>query len=400
MARSRPLLLCLLALAPACLVTVDPFPGSDGGAQVRDGALATADGSAVRTDGAVPAGADGSTAGTDAAQPPGPDAALPPDAAADPCASVACGANAHCDPSPPRCVCSPGFVQDAGGACVPVDPGDPSLHTEQQVCDAYRQGIVRATGTVFTPGAAQCDPGTLSREGLDEAVRRLNMFRYFVGLGPVTDNQSDDDADQACSVICAWNPAGSQAHNPATTATCYTALGAGGAGSSNIAWGCSNPGDCMDQWINDWGNETTYGHRRWMLYPPLDPIGYGLYIGGNNYGACSCLRVFNWGNTGRRPSWYAFPPPGFVPDAYASYVWTLHGAVPGGTTAEVTRVSDGAALAVGVTWLTGSYGDPAISIDRTGWSPAAGETYHVKIVGGTAPNLVTIEYDVKPVSCP
>ena len=93
----------------------------------------------------------------------------------------------------------------------------------------------------------------------------------------------------------------------------------------------------------------------------------------------------------------AFPSPGYFPAAYASYIWTVHGAVPGGAVAEVTRLSDGQKLATEVLWLQGSYGfDSAISLVRQGWSAAAGETYHVKISGTGS----TIEYDVKPVDCP
>jgi hypothetical protein len=291
---------------------------------------------------------------------------------------------------PPHCVCSPGFVSD-GGACEPGDPGDPALRTKEQICDAYAKGQQPATPPVFTAGAAQCDPGTLSRSGIDEAVGRLNMHRWFVGLGPVTDGDSDNQAAQACAVISAWNPAGMQAHNPPPTSTCYTALGAQGAGSSNIAWGCGSPGACIDQWMADGGNDSTMGHRRWFLYPPL------YYEGGNNYGSASCGRVFQWGGTGPRPAWYAYPSPGFFPMAYASWPWTLHGAIPQTPVLEVTRVSDGQKLDVTPTPLNSGYADEAITIARNGWSPAADETYHVKVSGASG---TPVEYDVKPVNCP
>jgi len=399
------------ALLSACSVNIDPLPdpSADGGTPAgSDGSIVVVGdtGTSPGLDAGSGSRDTGGTASPDTGTSPGLDAAAPagPDAATDPCASLTCGSNAHCDPSPtPHCACSAGFTDDGSGGCTPVDPGDPSLHTQQQVCDAYKAGIVSATGTVFTPGATECDKGTLSREGIDEAVRRLNMHRYFIGVGPLTDDPSPgggNDAAQACAVISAWNPAGPTAHYPDPSAKCYSSLGAGGAGSSNIAWGCGTPGGAIDQWIDDWGNETTMGHRRWFLRPSYQPMGIGLYVGGNNYGSAACATVFSGGNTGRSPAWWAYPGPGFFPVAYANYTWTVHGQFPSAATAEVTRVSDGSKLAVSVVFLQGSYGnDTAISLQRQGWSAAAGETYHVKLTGG-ASGTDTLEYDVKPVDCP
>lgn len=317
--------------------------------------------------------------------------------AADPCAAVSCGAGSRCVAPPAHCECSPGFVADAG-ACLPGDPGVPALRSQDQVCAKYHLGVLTRTGDGFTVTAATCDQGVLSRDAIDDALTRLNLHRWLAGLGPAGDDASADDAAQKCALVSAWNPAGPSAHFPQPGATCYTPGGASGAGSSNLAWGCGTAADAIDQWMIDSGNDTTFGHRRWLLSPPLGPVGIGLYRGGNNYGSASCLGVLGSSGGGPDPGVIAYPPPGFVPLELAQWTWTVQGALPGGTLgATVTRASDGAAQDVTLAPLQGSYGySSALSLTRNGWSPAAGETYHVTITGTGAP----LTYDVKPVHCP
>lgn len=317
----------------------------------------------------------------------------------DPCAAVRCGPNSVCTPNPVRCECNPGFVSD-GGTCLPGDPGVPALRSPAQVCAAYAEGYrSRVTGMDFVPGAGMCDVGALTRPAIDDALARLNFHRWLAGLGPVRDEPTQNAAAQACSVISAWNPAGPAAHFPPATATCYSPTGAGGAGSSNIAWGSANAADAIDQWMIDWGNDTTFGHRRWFLYPFLDDVGIGFYRGGNNYGSASCSAVFGGGNSGPNPAWFSFPPAGFSPESVTRWTWSVHGDIPQSMpTATVTRLSDNAALPVRVDVMQGSYGRlAAVTLVRMGWDPAAGQSYHVVLEGASGPRR---EWDVKPVSCP
>lgn len=330
-----------------------------------------------------------------------PDAGSPDAGPTDPCAGFTCPANGHCVASPAvHCECNPGFTS-SGPTCVPVNPGDPASRSEAEVCAAWTSGhATTASGDGFTKTSATCDPGVLSRAAIDDALGRLNMHRWLAGLGPVTDDSGDDRAAQECALISAWNPAGQGAHSPPPSATCYTATGAAGAGSSNIAWGCGGADDAIDQWLVDNGNETHFGHRRWLLNPPLNPVGIGYYRGGNNYGSASCIRVFSSGGTGPRPAVVAYPPPGFVPLQVAQWPWTIQGNVPQqNVVATVTRVSDGAALAVTAHVLAGSYGfSSGLYLQRDGWSPVAGQTYHVILTGTGVTTAIT--YDVKPVNCP
>lgn len=325
------------------------------------------------------------------------DGGLLPDGGMDPCASVTCPSAAHCIPETMQCMCNPGFMPD-GPNCVPVMPGNPGDRDQAEVCTAWAAANTRRSpDDGFSVSSTMCDPGALSRDALDDALARLNFFRWFVGLSPTSDATSDNELAQACSVVSAWNPAGPAAHTPPSSAQCYTADGATGAGSSNIAWGAADAAAAIDLWMIDFGNETTFGHRRWLLNPPLSPVGIGHYRGGNNTSA-SCIRIFGGSGSGPTPNWLAFPAPGFVPMQLAQWHWTVHGNVPlNGTTATVVRQSDSMAMPIRFSVLSGSYGQAAAAIIRDGWNPQPGETYRVTVTGTGGAGTIT--YDVKPVTC-
>ncbi len=320
---------------------------------------------------------------------------------ADPCASVQCGANQHCDPSSLQCVCNPGFVSN-GSSCDAAQPGDPSTHTQQDVCDHWSQGHQLLDPSPWSSSSSdECDPGTLTRDGIDDTLARIAMFRWMVGLGPVSDDAGLDEMDRWCAVLSSWNPpSGSyNPHSPDPSRKCYTTEGASGAGQSNIAWGPGNPAQAIDQFIQDSGNETTMGHRRWLFNPPLGPVGVGYYAGGGAYGDAECLAVFGSSGSGPWPSWIAFPPPGYFPVEIGAWMWTFHSNSSVANAAmTVTRQSDAQPLAMQKFSLVQGYGSyDTIGFRPQGWSPAAGETYLVAVDGvGSG----TITYELKPVNCP
>ncbi len=319
--------------------------------------------------------------------------------APDPCANVQCDANEYCHPTTVTCVCSPGFVS-TGNGCEPSLPGDPALHTEQEVCEQWSQGHTLLDPSPWTAGTTECDPGTLSRDGIDDTLVRINMFRWLVGLGPVTDSASLNEMNRWCAVLASWNPPGvvPNPHSPPTTAKCYTPEGASGTGSSNLAWGSGHPAHAIDQYIQDNGNFSTFGHRRWIFNPPLGPVGIGYYAGGGQYGNAQCLAVFGSSGGGPYPDWIAFPPPGYAPMSIMGWVWTFHHKQSvSASEMTVVRQSDAAELPMEKMPLSGGYGSYSTMAFRpSGWSPAAGETYLVTVEGvGSGP----ITYELKPTSC-
>ncbi len=309
-----------------------------------------------------------------------------------------CAANEHCDGATGMCVCDPGFT-DNGGGCVAADPGDPTNHTAAEVCQRWQDDHVLTDNDPFSSSGAQCDSGTLSQGGLDDTLVRLNLFRWLSGLGPTFDDPALNAMNQKCANLESWWDWSlpNSPHDPPPGVTCYSADGDSGAGQSNIAWG-NGPAQSIDQFMEDSGNETTMGHRRWIVNPPLGPVGIGYWEGGGMYGSAECLAVFGSSGTGPNPPWVAVPNQGFTPLTIAQWTWTFHGPDSGIPTASVTmlRVDDNTPLAVNVLQLSQGYGQNTISWLPMGWQAQAGMTYRVTI-GNLAGGDVT--YDVKPIDC-
>jgi predicted small secreted protein len=315
----------------------------------------------------------------------------------EPCAT-ACGANEHCDGQTGTCVCDPGFV-DQGGACAAVDPGDPSLRTADEVCNRWASDhVITEPDPLITTGA-DCDSGTLKQGALDDTLVRINLFRWLSGLGPTSDDPALNAIDQKCANLESWWDFSlpQSPHAPPTTVKCYTAEGAQGAGMSNIAWG-NGPADSIDQYVEDSGNETTMGHRRWIVNPPLGPVGIGYWEGGGMYGSAQCLAVFGSSGQGPNPAWVAVPNQGFTPLTVASWTWTFSSDIAGVPTADiaVVRVDDNTSLPVNVIELQQGFAQGAISWEPMGWTVEANKTYRVTVSGLTSGDVT---YDVKPVAC-
>jgi hypothetical protein len=313
----------------------------------------------------------------------------------------ACGANQSCETQTLTCQCIPGFTMQ-GGQCVAVPPGDPSTHTQSDVCTHWTQGHAISTPSPLTASGQQCDPGTLKQGAITDTLARINMFRWLVGLGPVVDDASIDQNEQACANLEAWWDFSSpdSPHSPPSTSMCYTAAGGSAAGQSNIAWGSGHPAQSIDQYIQDTGsgNMTLLGHRRWVLNPPLDPIGIGYWETGGMYGNASCLYVFGGSGSGPNPPWNSIPPAGFTPIELTQYAWSFEGSVGGiaGATVTVLRVDDNTMMPVTMQALASGYGQDATSWYPSGWTAEAGKTYRVTVSGVTGGPIV---YDVKPVTC-
>ncbi len=360
--------------------------GQGGGAQQTTSSASTS-----TTSGPGTTSASGSTSSSTSA-------ATTSTSSGGPTCSPPCGAHQFCEAATKSCVCDPGYV-DQGGACNPAPAGDPTTHTQQDVCDHWKNGHVLTETNPLTATGADCDPGALTQAALTDTLVRLNMFRWLAGLGPTSDDPTLNAKAQKCANLESWWPwTGGNPHSPPSTSKCYTPDGASAAGQSNIAWGSGNPPNAIDQWFQDSGNETTLGHRRWLLNPPLDPIGMGYWQTGGKYGNAACIMVFGGSGTGANPPWTAFPPPGFAPDTITKWTWSFHGSLGGISNAGVTmlRVDDNTPLPVTVLPLQQGFAQSATSWTPKGWTPEAGKTYRVTISGLSGGDVT---YDVKPVIC-
>jgi hypothetical protein len=345
---------------------------------------------------------DGSMVAMDARADTGVDTGVRVDTGVGPRCEPACGANAYCAAT--GCQCAPGFER-MGSVCVAgSNATDPATHTEAEVCRRWREGHVENAAVKYTPGPTMCDPGSMPRDAVDDALVRINMFRWMVGLGPVSDQDGANATAQSCAVLesrAGWpGPGNPDPHHPAMSVACYSPQGAAGAGSSNISWGTGSAADAIDNFMIDNGNESTLGHRRWIMNPPLGPVGVGFYSD------AMCLGVFGMSGGGAALDFHAYPPPGPIPDAIANGYWSFtgHRASPTSmTTVTMTRVPDGATATLRRLNLAGGYGGGT----TIGWrveSPrlSAGETWRVSLsnvrnaMGVEAP----LEYTVRVASCP
>lgn len=309
-----------------------------------------------------------------------------------------CGYGFYCDPAGKVCKCLFGFVQN-GTQCAPVLPGDPKNHSEAEVCAQWNNGNAITDPNPWTAGPTECDPGTTSRYGINDAVARINMYRWLVGLGPAVDDEAHNETNRWCAVVASWNPPGAvpNPHSPPATAKCYTPAGASGAGSSNLSWGVG-VAEAITQFIIDNGNFTTFGHRRWILSAGTGVTGIGHYAGGGQYGRATCQYSFGGGTTYPAPDWVSLPPPGFAPVAVVNYVWTFHHkSSVGSATIKVTNTATSSDMPMKTLPLSGGYGSySTIGFQQQGWTAKAGDVFDVTVDGITGG---PISYQVKAAAC-
>ncbi len=165
------------------------------------------------------------------------------------------------------------------------------------------------------------DAGTLGPGYLAAIVARVNAYRWMAGLpGGITLDPTENDEAQQAALMMAAN--GQLNHDPPPTWIDYTAEGANAAGHSNLAQvnGLPSGTNSIDLFMSDLGdNNTSVGHRRWVLYPPTQTMGVGdipaattaLYVIQPDDPPAPSVTVVAW------------PPAGFVPDALIPDRWSL-----------------------------------------------------------------------------
>ncbi len=278
-----------LLLLPIGLVGCEAVISSDGVTPiVFDGGRV--DGGASLDEGLSGPDPDATPLTLDAGSAPEPDAGTPlvPDAAPAPVPDAA--------PAP---------VPDAAP---PPDPGDPNARTGAQVCAHWRAQHLRTDGPDYLADDPNdpCDHGTVPDAAQQNGIRRTNLYRWLAGLEPVGLEPRLLAQQQACAAV--QMGMGGLNHHPPQNAACYTAEGAAGAGSSNLAAG-AGLAHTVDLYVGDNG-VASLGHRRWVLNPGAQVTTFG------HKGRFGCMYSFSQG----RPvevDFVGWPPPGPVPVAAA-----------------------------------------------------------------------------------
>ncbi len=267
---------------------------------------------------------------------------------------------------------------DDGGA------DDAAPDVPMTACDRWRDQYPERSAWVWRAGATQCDVGEIDPVAIDDAVRRVNLYRSLVGLPGIVGNAEFSRKAQHCAVLMAAMR--TLDHAPPPTATCYTPEAAEAAGSSNLAMGTGSPAQAVDLFIED-GGVRSLGHRRWILYPRYSQGGFGHAHG------YQCQWVFGWG-VDPGVGFVAYPGPGEFPIQALRGAWSLSAEASfDGATVEVTRVADGVAVPVSGTWLPDpGFGQPTIAWYVPGAGPGA---YRVRVAGGSR----TFDYSTTLVDC-
>ena len=194
----------------------------------------------------------------------------------------------------------------------------------------------KAVPANWTGNTAGCNAGVTDDAYAIATIGNANFYRNLAGLADVsriTDATVVARARQAALMMAAN---GQLNHTPPASWNCYTANGAAGAGGSNLSlgWG-TGPGSgaatasmsagagAIDGYMNEEGNGTTLGHRRWILNQAQVGFATGdiADLTDGNYSS-NALRVFAASGessalfqtaTVANPKWAAWPSPNFVP---------------------------------------------------------------------------------------
>ncbi len=292
---------------------------------------------------------------------------------------------------------SDGLTTGDPGTTGMADTDEPPPDATALLCERWKSDRAQLGEGSWSGSVDACEPGTMSQDGRDNALRLVNLYRFIAGLPPVAEDPARTSKAQACALMMHAN--GQLSHTPPMSWKCWTADGAGAAGQSNIS---STPGVlAVDLYMVDPGNDTTIGHRRWLLSNYLGPIGVG------STAVNSCLMVIGgMGNAGK--PWLAWPPPGLVP-YQALHVptigwsdvdqtgWTVQSDSIDLNAASVSVSVDGVDKPVAVNALGKNYGSSfAVRFVPQGWTVEPGKTYDVELGNVAEP----ISYSVQIVDCP
>jgi len=271
-------------------------------------------------------------------------------------------------------------------------PTTTSSTSTTDVCARWTADRVDLVEGPWNGSAQSCEPGDPHPDTIEGTLRLVNLYRWMAGLPEVQTSDERNSAAQACATLMHAN--NDISHTPNLSWDCFSDEAAEAAGSSNLSTEGSVA--AVDGYMSDWGNETTMGHRRWILSNGLGPIGVG------STGEYSCMWVL-YGDASDEQDWTAFPSPGRFPvEAMdVSWVsvdetgWTIQSDRIDLTDADVEVRADGEPVEVTVVELLGGYGsDTAINLIPQGWTSQAGSTYSISVLG------TDIAYDVAMVDCP
>lgn len=200
-------------------------------------------------------------------------------------------------------------LAQAGHCVVPI------TRTKAEVCERFATQWPKQAPTDYELPADICTPATLGPGANEDALRRLNFYRWLSDLAPSTLNAEWSTHAAGCSIIQAHLD--DIDHYPPPEADCYTELGGDASAESLLDITANTPADAMDDLIWDWGQRNFHvlGHRWWLLHPTLSQIGIGFSYPSDGRRA-TCVRDTDGTYTDRAPDLtgaVAYPSFGITP---------------------------------------------------------------------------------------
>lgn len=279
-----------------------------------------------------------------------------------------------------------------GAFAAPAQAADSTAATRDSALSAFNRVYAPSISTPSgsTGNTATCTPGTLSAAGQKAGLNAINYFRGMSGLNSVTINSTWSAGAQRAALMMAAN--NRLDHFPPTSWKCYSKAGATAAGQSNLAMSITgSAGEAESQYIDDLGNASTLGHRRWLLDPTLTQVGIG------QVGRFNVTKVFEtWRapvNPAGTPAYVAWPSIGYVPGAVLprERTWSFSPTDPAVdlSAATVSVTSDWKRIPVTVTRLPDGFGRRTLQFQPT-LTYGGGADQHVTVtVSGMRKNGVT-----------
>ena len=260
---------------------------------------------------------------------------------------------------------------------------------------AFFNAVFRASDGVpinSTASTATCFPGTNSPAFNEAVLRRINWFRAMAGV-PATVSLDPSFSSEAQRAALMMSARGVLSHTPTNGWPCWTAPGSNAAYNCNLVLDSTGP-DSITSYLDDFGSEnTSVGHRRWMLYPQTMLMGSGDVPGQGSRPPANATWIFDGNFGGPRPATrrteVAWPPAGFVPFPVVFRRWSFSYPGAGFSSATIGMSSNGVPIAVSKETVVNGYGEntvvwvPAgLNANSSGYRwprPAADTTYSVTI---------------------
>jgi len=269
------------------------------------------------------------------------------------------------------------------------DPDDPV-----SVCERWNADVADLSVGAWEGSIDNCDPGMMDPQGLANALRVLNLYRWLADLPPVTTTPERNAGCQEAALAFAAN--NMFAHGIPQNWNCYTSAGSTASQNANVA--SANAVQAMSLWMTEGpSNVERLGHRRWILGNKLGPVGIGSV---SNW---SCLWVVGGSGQASKP-WNAWPAEGYFPvQATTSgwysidqIGWHVQSSTINLTNASVEVKRDGVPAEIEVFALSGNSGwTTGVRFVPVGWNSEPGVTYSIKVTSGDE----TIEYEVQMLAC-